>query len=344
MCLSLLGLPEMDTNLPGSFVAAVEGGAGVAMSDGGSGPDATSSDGVYSALVRLPASGMTARVKVDASCTAGGITIQRAGSSLTEIVEPRASINGKPNLSKALSSSGKVQRVYVDVPVGASQGCTVRVAADILAAGVLVTQSSSLQGLSAGSSTNVRIALDAEDLKGLPANATQVLASVRLLDSTDGGLSMLGATTSDQFALSRASLALASCTIDPFFKPVSGAPVIITGASSCSSETIAGVDISLNGGADWSAVPAPDNGWGSNSATWACAFALPKGEYGAMVRLRGRNGLIAGATDSMAFTVVPAAYKTVYRFRNITNGFYLWSADESEKASIVANLSRHLGA
>lgn len=34
-----------------------------------------------------------------------------------------------------------------------------------------------------------------------------------------------------------------------------------------------------------------------------------------------------------------ASYRNVYRFRNLQNGFYLWSADESEKATIIDTLS-----
>ncbi len=35
-----------------------------------------------------------------------------------------------------------------------------------------------------------------------------------------------------------------------------------------------------------------------------------------------------------------AVYKNVYRFRNLQNGYYLWSADENEKAYIIGNLSQ----
>jgi hypothetical protein len=56
---------------------------------------------------------------------------------------------------------------------------------------------------------------------------------------------------------------------------------------------------------------------------------------------------VAGNTESPAKTAtfqVSAApttlYKPVHRFRNLKNGFYLWSADEAEKASIIANLSK----
>ena len=38
----------------------------------------------------------------------------------------------------------------------------------------------------------------------------------------------------------------------------------------------------------------------------------------------------------------PATPKTVYRFRNLRNGFYLWTADENEKNNIVADAPRHL--
>ena len=36
----------------------------------------------------------------------------------------------------------------------------------------------------------------------------------------------------------------------------------------------------------------------------------------------------------------PAVMKPVCRFRNLKNGFYLWTADENEKATIIANLSK----
>ena len=37
---------------------------------------------------------------------------------------------------------------------------------------------------------------------------------------------------------------------------------------------------------------------------------------------------------------VPAVYWNVYRFRNLKNGYYLWTASEAEKNNIVANLSK----
>ena len=53
---------------------------------------------------------------------------------------------------------------------------------------------------------------------------------------------------------------------------------------------------------------------------------------------------VAGNPESPAktatFQVSAAVYKNVYRFRNLQNGYYLWSADESEKAYIIGNLSQ----
>ena len=51
---------------------------------------------------------------------------------------------------------------------------------------------------------------------------------------------------------------------------------------------------------------------------------------------------VAGNPESPAktatFQVSNAVYKNVYRFRNLKNGFYLWTADENEKNTIVATL------
>jgi hypothetical protein len=47
------------------------------------------------------------------------------------------------------------------------------------------------------------------------------------------------------------------------------------------------------------------------------------------------------ATNTVTFVVGPlGTFKNVYRFRNLKSGFYLWSADENEKASIIKNLSK----
>jgi hypothetical protein len=48
----------------------------------------------------------------------------------------------------------------------------------------------------------------------------------------------------------------------------------------------------------------------------------------------------ATATKNIALVSGVTTYKNVHRFRNLTSGFYLWSADESEKDSIIANLSK----
>ena len=286
--------------LAGSLVARADNGSDVAMSDDGSGADATASDGVYSASVHLPDNGMAARVTVDASATGG---IQRTGFGLTEIVEPRATISGAPTLSLGLTSSGKVGQVLVDVPIEASMDCTVQVAADMGQASGLIAQSMSQETIGSGSSSVVRVTFDAEDLGALSDDATAVVASIKLYDSTDGGLSLLDSATSASISLARTELALAACSIDPFGKPVNADPVLITGAASCTSETISGIDISLDGGNEWLVVPEPASGWGSNETTWSCAFTLSDGEYGASVRLRGANGLIDGATDSLVFSV-----------------------------------------
>jgi hypothetical protein len=54
---------------------------------------------------------------------------------------------------------------------------------------------------------------------------------------------------------------------------------------------------------------------------------------------------VAGNTESPAKTATfqvssspTAVYKPVYRFRNLKNGFYLWSADEAEKNTIITTL------
>jgi hypothetical protein len=47
-----------------------------------------------------------------------------------------------------------------------------------------------------------------------------------------------------------------------------------------------------------------------------------------------------GASTSGTFTATPSIIQTVWRFRNLQNGYYLWSADSSEKATIISTLSR----
>lgn len=294
-------LVRASANQPGSFAASVDDGPYASLADDGIGADAIASDGVYSGHMRLPASGGAARVTVDASATVGGIAIHRTGFGFTEIVEPRAVLDDVPTASTGLTSSGKVGQLFVDVPVSASEDCTLQVAADVVSSGDIITQSMEQKVVSSGAST-VRVVFDAQDLRAI-TDSGGVVASVTLYDSTDGGLALLGSGMSAQIALSRADLALASCTIDPFDKPVSAAPVVITGRASCSTETITGIDISLDGGGEWVPVPAPSAGWGSNDTTWSCAFTLPDGEYGASVRLRGASGPIVGATDSLVFTV-----------------------------------------
>jgi hypothetical protein len=296
-------LARGSSNLLGSFSASIDGGPAVTMSDSGSGADVTASDGVYSAFLRLPATGMASRVEVDATATSGGTTVQRTGFGLTEIVEPRATITGAPVLSTALTPSGKVGQVFVDVPVSASQDCTLQVAADLDSGGTPVAQSVSQITLASGRSSVVRVAFDAADLQGFGGSASQVLASVKLYDSTDGGLSLLDSDTSGPLSLSESALALASCTIDPLDARLADGPVTVSGTASCTSETITGIDISLDGGTEWLPVPTPPGGWGLNETTWSCAFNLSEGEYGASVRLRGQNGLIAGATDSIVLHV-----------------------------------------
>ncbi|PKQ16709.1 MAG: hypothetical protein CVT67_02765 [Actinobacteria bacterium HGW-Actinobacteria-7] len=307
-------LKRDSSNLPGSFVARVDDGFSTAMSDDGSGADATASDGVYSASVHLPDSGMAARVTVDASAAGG---VQRTGFHLTEVVEPRATISDTPALSTGLTASGKIGQVLVDVPVNASTDCTVQVAANLGSASGMIAQSMPQQAFAAGSSSVVRVTFDAEDLNALSDDATALVASIKLYDSTDGGLSLLDAATSDSLSIAKTDLALAACTIDPFGKPVNMDPVIITGSASCTSETISGIDISLDGGNEWLVAPEPAGGWGSKETTWSCAFTLPEGEYGASVRLRGASGLIAGATDSLVFSVDRTAPSGMM---NIANG------------------------
>jgi hypothetical protein len=49
------------------------------------------------------------------------------------------------------------------------------------------------------------------------------------------------------------------------------------------------------------------------------------------------------ATKQVTFSVAAASapvYQNVYRFRNLKNGFYLWTASEAEKNNIVATLSK----
>jgi len=295
-------LERGSSNLLGSFAASIEGGTSLWMSDSGVGADATASDGVYSAFVRLPASGMASYVSVDATSTAG-VTVQRTGFGLIEIVEPRATITSTPAISKGLVPSGKVGQVFVDVPVSASQNCTVQVAANLEAGGAVVAQATTQRTMTSASSSSIRINFDTQDLEGLSTGTNQISSTVKLFDSTDGGLSLLDSDAAPAISLFRSDLALASCTIDPMNGPASGTPVVLTGAAACTSETIAGIDISLDAGGEWLAVPEPSSGWGSNETTWSCAFTLGEGDYGARVRLRGQSGLIDGANDAMVFQV-----------------------------------------
>ena len=47
------------------------------------------------------------------------------------------------------------------------------------------------------------------------------------------------------------------------------------------------------------------------------------------------------ATNTVTFVVgAQGTFKNVYRFRNLKSGFYLWSADENEKATIIKTLSK----
>lgn len=295
-------LDRASSNLPGSFFVSVDGGPQFAMSDAGTGADAVAADGVYSAFARLSASGMAARVTVDALSTSG-IAVQRTGCALIEIVEPRAALAGTPVTTTCPTPSGKIAQVYVDVPVAASQDCSIQVCANLSADGTLVAQSSASGALSAGTTSTVRVAFDAQDLSALPASATSVLADVVLYDSTDGGLSSLGSASPVSLPLTQLGLALSRCSIDPLASAVTSDPVLITGSASCTSESISGIDISLDGGGQWLGVPTPVGGWGSNETTWSCAFTLPDGEWAALVRLRGAGGVIAGAGDSIVFRV-----------------------------------------
>ena len=81
-----------------------------------------------------------------------------------------------------------------------------------------------------------------------------------------------------------------------------------------------------------------------DSAAWTQGTSVPVPTTAASYTLYFYSVDIAGNPESPAksvtFQVSAAVPKNVYRFRNLQNGFYLWSADETEKAFIIANLSQ----
>ena len=82
------------------------------------------------------------------------------------------------------------------------------------------------------------------------------------------------------------------------------------------------------------------------SGTAVTAVPAPRHHFvqwsdGVMTATR-TDTLVMADCNVLASFADDATYKTVYRFRNLRNGFYLWTADENEKNNIVANAPRHL--
>jgi hypothetical protein len=78
----------------------------------------------------------------------------------------------------------------------------------------------------------------------------------------------------------------------------------------------------------------PDNGtylgeFYNNATTFALAANVPV----------TAGTTIPNINATLAYIVAPSTPQTVWRFRNLRNGFYLWSADPSEKATIINTLS-----
>ena len=85
--------------------------------------------------------------------------------------------------------------------------------------------------------------------------------------------------------------------------------------------------------ATWVLVPNPTN----NLDNWTFPIPDTTGAGALTVTARATDGLGAPGPGAM-ITSIAQNIKPVYRFRNLKNGYYLWSADESEKNTIVATL------
>jgi hypothetical protein len=72
---------------------------------------------------------------------------------------------------------------------------------------------------------------------------------------------------------------------------------------------------------------------GSPNVTFSAAGYTPQ-VFSSVSIVAGANGPL-----SPVLVLAPTAvYRPVYRFRNLKNGFYLWSADEAEKNTIITTL------
>jgi hypothetical protein len=90
-------------------------------------------------------------------------------------------------------------------------------------------------------------------------------------------------------------------------------------------------------GSTWVTDPT-GNQWklATGTTSWSYPFSSPE-TSDLTIGVRATDGMGLQATTAVSSSL--AVYKNVYRFRNLQNGFYLWSADENEKATIIATLA-----
>jgi hypothetical protein len=90
-------------------------------------------------------------------------------------------------------------------------------------------------------------------------------------------------------------------------------------------------------GSTWVTDPT-GNQWQLATGTTAWSYPLSSPETSDLIiSARATDGMGLQKTATVSSSL--AVYKNVYRFRNLKNGFYLWSADENEKATIIATLA-----
>ena len=128
-----------------------------------------------------------------------------------------------------------------------------------------------------------------------------------------------------------------------FSRPVSA----ISGTASDTGTGVLKVEVRIqraNGnywnGTTWVVDPT-GNQWklATGTTAWSYPFSSPETSH-LTISVRATDGMGLQSPLKAVSSTGAAVYKNVYRFRNLQNGYYLWSADENEKAYIIGNLSQ----
>jgi alpha-tubulin suppressor-like RCC1 family protein/fibronectin type 3 domain-containing protein len=280
--------------------ASVSGSGAVRMRDDGIAPDQNAGDGIFTASLMLPPTAGIADVVVEARGTdTVGRAFEREGHVLVSVSEPVGALAGTYALRPTLLPSGKLSGAVLDVGIRGAQDATVAVYADIVDdSGLLVAQPKTAVRVSRQTDTTATLGIPSDLLyDNLSTGSSLRVARVSLRQLTDEIDAQIDSATDVAVSnpVAKSDLAVARTTMDtPASDSTSSSVITLTGSALCTTETISGVDVSLDGGLTWDSALPSDGAFDSGNEAYTISYEAPEGEVGALVRSVGAQSGVLG--------------------------------------------------